>query len=161
MKRKVMEEVKKLLTKENMVVLILGGILLLVIAWPTEDSSGKREGNLQVEETKYTNQMDALEYKEKLEKELEDFLYQSEGVGKVKVLIALETSFQRKPVESASFWGESKTQQETLVFPVIQGVVVVAQGAGNAVVKKDIMETVECLLGLEANAVKVVKMKRE
>ena len=42
--------------------------------------------------------------------------------------------------------------------PKVEGVVVVAQGAGNGTVDKNITEMVQALFGVEAHKVKVVKM---
>ena len=43
--------------------------------------------------------------------------------------------------------------------PAIEGVTVVAQGGGNAVVQKNITDVIQALFGVEAHKIKVVKMK--
>ena len=43
--------------------------------------------------------------------------------------------------------------------PSIEGVTVVAQGGGNAVIQKNITEVIQALFGIEAHKIKVVKMK--
>ena len=45
------------------------------------------------------------------------------------------------------------------LYPKVEGVVVVAQGAGKGTVNKSITEIVQALFGLEAHKVMVVKMK--
>ena len=45
------------------------------------------------------------------------------------------------------------------IEPKIQGVTVVAQGGGNAMVQKNISDVLEALFHLEAHKIKVVKMK--
>ncbi len=46
------------------------------------------------------------------------------------------------------------------IEPTVEGVVVVAQGAGSAQVRKNITEAVQALFSIEAHKIKVVKMKR-
>lgn len=43
--------------------------------------------------------------------------------------------------------------------PAIEGVMVVAQGGGNAIVNKNITEVIQALFGIEAHKIVVVKMK--
>ena len=43
--------------------------------------------------------------------------------------------------------------------PTVEGVLVVAQGAGSASVKKQIEETIEALFGLEAHKISIMKME--
>lgn len=47
------------------------------------------------------------------------------------------------------------------IEPRIEGVVVIAQGGGNAQVNRDITEAVQALFNIEAHKVKVLKMKRD
>ena len=44
-------------------------------------------------------------------------------------------------------------------MPKIEGVLVVAQGAGNVSVKKQIRETIEALFGLEEHKISIMKME--
>ena len=45
------------------------------------------------------------------------------------------------------------------LLPTVEGVVVVAEGAGNGSVSKNITEIVQALFGVEAHKVRVVKME--
>ena len=45
------------------------------------------------------------------------------------------------------------------VSPVVEGVSVVAQGGGDALVQKNITEVIQALFGIEVHKIKVVKMK--
>ena len=45
--------------------------------------------------------------------------------------------------------------------PKVEGVLVIAEGAGNSVVKKNISEAVEVLFGIDAHRIKVAKKKVE
>ena len=94
------------LKKENFVVILLIGILLLVIVWPvsgkesvnTEESLISDMGNgtmIQSRAEHSGNQLkegsDWLEYTGFLEKTLEEVLSTMEGAGKVKVMVTLAT----------------------------------------------------------------------
>ena len=110
---------EKVLKKDNMVILVLMGILLLVIAWPIEGNNidetnvsglwdrnsgiinSTKEQELQNEET-----MDYWETWEQelrkedvivdnLERRLEEILYAMDGVGQVKVMISLASSGEK------------------------------------------------------------------
>lgn len=47
------------------------------------------------------------------------------------------------------------------VSPAVRGVVVVAQGGGNEVVKRQIIEVIEALFSIDAHKIKVVKMREQ
>ncbi len=120
---------------------------------------------------------------EEMENRLQKILAQMYGVGKVQVMITLECSEEiiiekeikreaKRTQESDSAGGsrivtEEKEESESkdspliskTVYPKVQGVVVVAQGAGTGHVNNDIVEIVGALFGIEAHKVKVVKMK--
>ena len=97
----------KELKKENFVVILLVGILLLVIVWPVSEKedtqmaeSGISDtingtitdiGTVEERETNPAGQ-DWVTYAEFLEDTLEEVLYTMEGAGKVKVMITLESS---------------------------------------------------------------------
>ncbi len=95
------------------------------------------------------------------------------GAGKVKVLITFDGSaekvYARKTVSRTS--GGVTTVTEEIVYnsgkpvlvtetaPKIKGIVVVAEGAGNARVKLEIVRAVMTLYGVEASAVEVFASK--
>lgn len=97
----------KELKKENFVVILLVGILLLVIAWPVSEKedtqmaeSGISDtingtitdiGTVEERESNPAGQ-DWVTYAEILEDTLEEVLSTMEGAGKVKVMITLESS---------------------------------------------------------------------
>lgn len=88
--------IHKWLQKDNLIILVLAGILLLVINLPTE---GKKENikekgvadnaDFVAEAGQYG---DLYEYTEYLEKKLEGILVNMKGVGRVKVMLTLSTS---------------------------------------------------------------------
>lgn len=92
------KKIQKWFCKDNLIILILAGLLLLVINLPTDDADitftdNKKENSESPikwqEETKYK---ELYEYAEYLEEKLESILVNMKGIGKVEVMITLETS---------------------------------------------------------------------
>ena len=124
---------EKVLKKDNMIILILTGILLLVIAWPMEEPEKKENSvselwdrnNGMLQETNETT-IDAKEVNEvsisqsfldeeyivqTLEHRLEEILYAMDGVGQVKVMITLASQGEKIvekdiPLERSNFLEE-------------------------------------------------------
>ena len=189
---------KKKLTKENMAIMALLGILLMVIAIPVKktetqkDETAAPENKSTASGTQETEEEDNTGgYAGELEERLESLLASMEGVGNVKVMVILDSSREQvveKDIpstmdttkETDSTGGSrdviNSRQEETTVYvtdsagnktpyvskirePSIEGVTVVAQGGGNAVIQKNITEVIQALFGIEAHKIKVVKMK--
>lgn len=189
--------IEKIMKKENMIVFVLIGILLLVIAIPigedkTEEESPTGEDKEKEAETLYEMQQDEnLEYCLQLESRIEELLSSMDGVGEVQAMVTLVTSKELvvekdEPVTRSTITendgdggsrstNESSFDYETIyetdndgnkipyvikqIEPEIQGITVVAQGGGNALVQKNISEVLEALFHVDAHKIKVVKMK--
>lgn len=155
---------KKIFTRDNLLILVLAGVLLLVIAIPTKEkdfSSGESQikegilfsGSFAAKEDNETGgQAVDRGYEKELEDRLTDILTQIEGVGQVKVMITLKSC---EASENSLFGGISLS--ETYV-PEIEGVLVVAEGAGRGNVNRTVTEIVCALFGIEAHKTMVVKM---
>lgn len=189
---------KKKLTKENMAILALLGILLMVIALPVKktenagDETGLSDTGSDTMKTSETEKDDGDgSYTQEVENRLEALLSSMDGVGEVKVMVTLSSSVEQvvekdvpysmdttKETDSAGGSRDvvNSKQEETTVYvtdqagnktpyisktlePAIEGVTVVAQGGGNAVVQKNITDVIQALFGVEAHKIKVVKMK--
>lgn len=91
--------------KENFLVMLLIGILLLVITWPTEKSSNEKESQSKLSDMSYDildTTTEVKVYKEEwqeylsiMEATLEEVLSVMEGAGKVKVMITLKDSGEK------------------------------------------------------------------
>ncbi len=175
----------KKLKKEQIVILLLAGILLLVISIPTEEGT-------EPPETKSDSQP-ALAVKtdrEILEERLTQALSQVEGVGKTEVMITLKSDGRKlveKDIERTEERDENSQEgnasanttvqeRESTVYasdgqgsespyvtetlePEIAGVLIVAQGGDNIVLVQEITEAVMALFGVEAHKIKVMKME--
>lgn len=113
------------LKKENFVVVVLIGILLLVIAIPTADGktkdlvdmSGITDSDIDIMELTDTegnmmNEEVLSGYVGSLEKSLEEILSTMEGAGKVRVMIALRSSGETIVEKDTSFTVDSSTKVE-------------------------------------------------
>ena len=210
-----------LLRKDNLIIIVLTGILMLIIAWPLEDekeeiSSASKlwdksksniyQNNEDTEENVYNEEIllnngiatDSGVFREEyivsnLEERLEEILSAIQGVGHVKVMITLSSSGEKivekdiplernSIIENDSTGGNRSTNemysQEETVYSTnsngdkvpyvikensarVEGVSVVAEGGGDAVVQKNISDVIQALFGIEAHKIKVVKMKWE
>ena len=189
--------IEKILKKENMIVFVLLGILLLVIAIPVGDDKTADEISTKEDEDNKKNEIhetqtdDNLEYCLQLEARIEELLSSMDGVGEVQAMVTLVTSKELvvekdEPVTRSTVTekdgdggsrstNESSFDYETIyetdnegnkipyvikqIEPEIQGITVVAQGGGNAIIQKNISEVLEALFHVEAHKIKVVKMK--
>lgn len=202
---------EKWFRRDNLIILVLSGVLLLLIALPMEKKGGDTEaggenGNLtglelsgmaagstmmgrESAQEAFTGMTDE-EYAAWLEKRLTDILSQVEGMGKVQVMITLsasqelvverERSVSRSSTNEADAQGGSRliSQVETgdsVVYqsegtgsepyviktlpPKVEGVLVVAEGAGSGTVNRTVTVIVRALFGVEAHKVSVVRME--
>ena len=117
-------------------IFILLGILVLVLRIPTE--SAKNNISQEV--------VDGEEGE--LEAQLKRVLSAMEGVGAVEVMITTE-------VESNVLFEKQSTKGK------VQGVVVVAEGAGNASVDARISTAVKALFSVDAHKISIVKMRSQ
>ncbi len=147
--------------KQQWMILLLLGLILLVMAIPTkkisQTVSQKKTGSKNtmagsgIYENLYGNSnADAQVLTEKavLEQQLEQLLQQVEGIGQVKVMLMLENSEDTM----TSFSSQNPSVS-------IQGVLIAAQGGDNSVVVRNIQEAVMALFQVEAHKIKVMKMK--
>lgn len=70
-----------------------------------------------------------------------------------------ESSFDYETIYKTDSEGNKVPYVIKQMEPEIQGITVVAQGGGNAVIQKNISDVLEALFHVEAHKIKVVKMK--
>lgn len=121
----------KLLPKKNQwVILLLIGILLVVIALPTDR---KNSTNQSLEPLSGSSKAKVDVYSTETEERLTNLLGQMEGVGSVQVMI--------------TYQGNDK----------VQGIVILAEGGGNAVVVRNITGVVQALFDVDSHKIKVIE----
>lgn len=184
-------DLKKLNLKDKNTWLILGlfGILLLVIAMPVEKSEKQGQQVIQSEDVSQeaeteTGNAGTDASTAALEKRLEETLSLIDGAGQVRVMITLKDTGE-KVVEKdttrrtdASMDGmEHADLSQSSVYekdgstetpyisneltPQVEGVLVVAQGGGNSIVKQHLLQSVMALFPLEAHKITIVKMSMQ
>ena len=182
-------DLKKLNLKDKNTWLILGifGVLLLVIALPSDGGATSKRDILQnsVEET-VQSEVDrgGDDTATELERRLEETLSLIDGAGKVRVMITLKDTGEKvveKDVSRRSDTGADGAQNTDLsqssvyekegsketpyisneLTPQVEGVLVVAQGGGNSIVKQNILQSVMALFPLEAHKITIVKMSMQ
>lgn len=157
----------------NFLILLLIGMLFLILSIPTKDDGRNESLRQESGEAESTEQVQTQEkFLENAQTQLKDILESIEGVGKVKVMITLKndgvTIIDKNKKESKDA-KESQTviydrQNESVPYvtsqqaPEIEGVLVVAQGGGNANVDADISEAIMALFDVEVHKIKIVKM---
>lgn len=205
---------EKWFRRDNLILLVLAGVLLFIIAWPMEKKGGDSKtdgesGNLvgpelfgssggsaagqesnQESDRETAWEMSDAEYAAWLEKRLTDALSQVEGMGKVQVMITLSASrelvVEREQPVSRSSTNEADAQGGTRVIsqvetgdsvvylsegtgsepyviktlpPKVEGVLVVAEGAGKGTINRTVTAIARALFGVEAHKVSVVRME--
>lgn len=183
-----MQKIKeKKLKRSDWLILVLAGILILIIALPT-DTKGKKQAEEAKENiSKENNTMEAS--KDEIEQKLEDILEKIDGAGEVKVMITYQDSGTQvvekdkntsanSVEESDSTGGVRSTKEQQLqestvyeeadagntpfvskkLLPKVEGILIVASGGDNQKVKQNISEAVLALFQVEAHRIKIVKM---
>lgn len=183
-----MQKIKeKKLKRSDWLILVLAGILILIIALPT-DTKGKKQAEEAKENiSKENNTMEAS--KDEIEQKLEDILEKIDGAGEVKVMITYQDSGTQvvekdkntsanSVEESDSIGGVRSTKEQQLqestvyeeadagntpfvskeLLPKVEGILIVASGGDNQKVKQNISEAVLALFQVEAHRIKIVKM---
>lgn len=167
---------EKWFQKENLVILVLAGILLIVIALPTKEKDREEQKMVMMQEMVSENaEADAApqktaeenteEYTKALEKKLEDILSRIKGAGEVHVMITLQESEelvvekdvaeQKEQTVYQSEGNESVPYVVKTIFPKVEGVVVIAQGAGTGKVTQHITEAIQALFPIKVHKIKV------
>ena len=133
------------LNKEKLIVLFCAGMLLFVLALPTENKAEIKTANLLESTAK-----DELSgsHEESLELRVRNLLQGVEGVGAVDVMVSVNG-------ERKSSMFEEEPLQEVL------GIIISADGGGSSVVKAEISEAMEALFGLPSHKIKVLKRVKE
>lgn len=183
-----MQKIKeKKLKRSDWLILVLAGILILIIALPTDTKEKKQAEKSKENISKENNTMEAS--KDEIERKLEDILEKTDGAGDVKVMITYQDSgtqvvekdkntSENSLEESDSTGGVRSTKEQQLqestvyeeadagntpfvskeLLPKVEGILIVASGGDNQKVKQNISEAVLALFQVEAHRIKIVKM---
>lgn len=167
--------------KDKLLLAAIAGIILILCSYldfENEEENDKETLN------KIEVVSDDESYIEKMEKELNSLISEVNGAGKCSVMITLKsgtekvlqndkTNKNKKEIGDKEIT-ESEEGYNTLVLqgeeeekpyvikelmPEIEGVVVVAEGAGNKKVYSNIVEIVQALFDVETHKISIIEMK--
>ncbi len=108
---------KKKLRKDQWLILFLAGILLLVIALPTDCGGETEEQSQENGSASGSGQSDAgnsmADYEEELEQRLAQALSQMEGVGEVQVMITFQDNGETVVEKDTAYTSQEQTTEES------------------------------------------------
>jgi len=168
-------------------ILLIITVIAINIIWNKEDKSKEEISTYKVLAENTLKESNILENNEyDLEQRLEDILYKMSGVGKVKVLITYSETSSIIPMysenESSSVTeetdsgggtrkqesssinkelvtdGQNNAITKTVIYPKVEGAIVIAEGGGNANVKANIIQAVSAVTGVATYKVQVFQM---
>ncbi len=157
----ILEKIKTNKILKCILVAILGAVLLIVIFSGTKKES-------QVE---YDNEI--IEYVYSLEDRLSKTLNKVSGAGDVKVVINIKSGVQTVlamntvkketsngvEIEETPLIVNGKTVVLKELLPEITGVLIVAQGADNIMVKSKLVNATKALLDIDSGKIEILTMK--
>lgn len=179
-KDRIMEKSRKILKiaekYKYILIVVLAGLILLVLP------SGNSGDGEEVQAAQGGMQEELFDI-EAFENELKAALEKMDGVGKVSVVLTLESGSQRVLAEDSNVSYASGQQgdltdynkdnstviisqgsgiQEAIVvqriYPVFRGALIVCEGGGNSAVRLAVTEAVSALTGIGSDRIKVTKM---
>ncbi len=160
--------------KKNKYILIVVfvGVLLMNLPIATKDSASYSKKN--------ENEFDIDLFESRIEKTL----YECEGVGRIKVVLSVESGTesvyakdakksQREQQEGVIVESDSDTKPSIMsegsgkespikikeMYPKFRGALIVCDGADDVAVRRIVLESIAALTGLKSDSISVIKMK--
>ena len=133
---------------------IIGIILILVGSFSKKTPSSK-------------DNFDAELYTEKLEKKIEDFLKNVEGISRVEVIVTLDSSKEDVYAQNQSTFdyliidssnGKSGVKISE-IYPTVRGIAIACTNGDDPAVQYKITEIISKYLGISSNKIKIVSIK--
>ena len=172
--------------KEKVLFLFCSGLLLFVISLPDSGKTDPGWNNRAAEVladvgdesaadpsagSETAAKAESVSYEAELERRIRELLRSVDGVGEADVMVVLKSSEEsgadfgssriiREEDQSESTVLDGKSQSPVMekeVKPELSGIIISADGGGSAVIRAEITEAMEALLGLPANKIKVMK----
>ena len=148
-----------------------GLCLVLLLVYFVSFKRTKSDKESVVSQAEYSS---AMEYVDYLENKLSNVISKISGVGKTSVVVTLESGFsydyatnsETKKISSSG--SETTVTTETVlmvsnapvvskeIYPKIKGVVVVAKGSQNTMVKLNILSAIETVLEVDRNNITIL-----
>lgn len=166
--KEMLQKVKNIKHFQLWIALLIGVCVCLVYFSFCSPKTDKQE------ESSTTEISSTMEYVDNLENKLCNVISKIDGVGSVSVAITLESSFtyeyatDTETKTTVSGGVETSITTETVIlvsnqpvvvkenYPIVKGVVIVAQGAENFSVKMNILTAVETILEIDRNSITIL-----
>lgn len=131
--------------------LVIIGIILILIS--SIDFSRK-------EKTEFSSSM----YTDALEKKIEDFLENIEGIYDAKVIVTLDTSEETVYAQNSNsldyiLTSDGSPISITEIYPTVRGVAIACTNGERDDIKMKITELISAYLGISSNRIKIVAIK--
>jgi len=169
-------------------ILLIITVIAINMIWGKEEEQVEEQASYKVlaSQTENSNIIEESEYD--LQAELEDILSKMDGIGKVDVLITYSQTSTVVPMysetESSTITeetdsgggkrkqessnvnkeiitdGENNAITQTVMFPKVEGAIVIAEGGGNATIKSNVIQAVSSVTGLATYKVQVFEMQK-
>lgn len=168
--------------KDKLLLAAIAGIILILCSYMDFEKEERKEQ--QNTEAPAKHMSEDSTYVEKIEKELNSIIEEVSGAGKCRVMITLKSGSEKilqndktknnKKEQGDKAVTESDESYNTLVLqgendehpyvikeimPEIEGVAVIAEGAGNKKVYSDIVKIVQALFDVETHKISIIEMK--
>lgn len=164
----------KLKTIKRLPLYIAVGIACLLVALYLGSISSKKEASSQVDDNIRTDFSSSAEYTAYLENKLENVITSLKGVGETEVVITLEKgfeySYQTEEETRTSANGTSITTSNLVlvdgqpviieeIYPVIKGIVVIAEGSSDVAIRLDIINLIQTMIDINTSQIKIMEGK--
>ena len=141
--------IKKHKGKIIIISFVLVGILLIVL------------GSLNLNNKNMEKDFSATTYTRELEKKIESFLKEVEGINKVRVILTLDCSYEQVYAKNNSSYDYIITSNGELVeiteiFPIVRGVAIACTNGNDDLVRMKITDLISSYLGISSNRIKIV-----
>jgi stage III sporulation protein AG len=120
-------------------------------------------GSFNCNKNKSENEFSATTYTKDLEKKIEGFLKNVDGIRNVRVILTLDTSNELIYAKNDSSYDYFVSSNGTLVeiterFPVVRGVAIACTNGDDDTVKMKVTELISSYLGISSNRIKIVEI---
>ena len=131
--------------------LVIVGIILIIIS--SIDCSSSNDKTIS-----------STEYENVLEKKIESFLINVQGIKKAKVIVTLDTYSEKIYTQNTNSLNyipinDGKSIATAEIFPTIRGIAVACTNGNNDNVRMQITELLSAYLGISSNRIKIVAIK--
>lgn len=141
--------IKKYKNKIIIVGLVILGVIFILF------------GSFKFNKNKSNNEFSATTYTKELEKKIESFLKDVDGIKNAKVILTLECSNEHVYAKNESSYdyfisSNGDLIEITEIFPVVRGVAIACTNGDDDIIRMQVTELISSYLGISSNRIKIV-----